>query len=107
MKKQSAITRIAALFLQECYPGDLPAHAAASGLDREFRAWFDGRVHDPDVVKLLQEAEMDAFAEELENIFSAPGSGFYATMHVNPNGSLTRVWSYRGDDQRGSLPPTN
>jgi hypothetical protein len=37
MKKQKAITRIAALFLQECYPGDLPAHAATQGLDREWK----------------------------------------------------------------------
>ena len=107
MKKQKAITRIAALFLQERYPGDLPADAAATGLDREFRAWFDRRVHDPDMVQLLREAEMDAFAEELENAFTAPGSGFYSTLRVNPDGTLTRVWSHRGGDRPSSLPPTN
>jgi hypothetical protein len=107
MKKQKAITRIATLFLQECYPGDLPAHAATQGLDREFRAWFDRRIHDPDVVQLMYEAEIEDFAEELENAFTAPGSGFYSTMHVNPDGTLTRVWSHRGGDRPSSLLPTN
>jgi hypothetical protein len=73
MKKLKAVTRIAALFLKECYPGDLPAHAATQGLDREFRAWFDLRIHDPDVVQLLHEAELDAFAEELEKCLHHTG----------------------------------
>src|SRR5262249_41892693 len=107
MKKQKSTARIAALFLQECYPHDVPADADAQALDREFRAWFDRRVRDPDVLHLLHEAEIEDFAEELENAFSAPGSGFYSTMHMNPDGTLTRVWSHRGGDRRGSLPPTN
>ena len=47
MKKQKATTRIAALFLQECYPHGVPANADTQVLDREFRACFDHRVHDP------------------------------------------------------------
>ena len=107
MKKKRATARIAALFQQECYPDDFPADADAQVLDHEFRAWFDRRVNDPDVVQLLQEAEIDAFAEQLENAFSAPGSGFYSTMHLNPDGTLTRLWSRLEDDRRGSMPPTN
>jgi hypothetical protein len=107
MKQQKAVTRIAALFLEECYPGELPTDAAATGLDGEFRPWCDRRVHDPDVVKLLHEAEMDAFAEGLENVFTAPGRGFYSTMHVNPDGTVTRVWSDRSGGRPSSLPPTN
>jgi hypothetical protein len=63
--------------------------------------------HDPDVLQLLHEAEMEDFAEELENAFTAPGSGFYSTMHMNPDGTLTRLWSHRGAGQHSSLPPTN
>ena len=64
-------------------------------------------MHDLDVAQLLHEAEIEDVAEELENAFTAPGSGFYSTMRVNPDGSLTRLWSHRGGDRRSSLPPTN
>jgi hypothetical protein len=107
MKKQKAIARSAVLFLQESHPHDASAAADSRALDREFRAWLDRPVHDPDVVQLLQEAEIAAFAEELENAFSAPGSGFYSTMRVNPDGTLTRLWGHRGGERRSSLPPTN